>query len=58
LKHEREKRREEKISEEKRKWRGSERHWKGQEIIFPVFKVPRQCPLFLLVQLHLREDKL
>jgi hypothetical protein len=38
---------------------GSERRYiwgERQEIFFPpVLKVPRQCPLILLVEVHLRE---
>jgi hypothetical protein len=36
-----------------RKWGGSERHYiwgAGQETIYPILKVPRQCPLILLVE--------
>jgi hypothetical protein len=33
-----------------------ERKWEGQKM-FPALKVPRQCPLFLLVEVHLREGK-
>jgi hypothetical protein len=36
------------------KWGGSERHCIGgggeQETVSPVLKVPRQCPLLLLVE--------
>jgi hypothetical protein len=37
---------------EERKWGGSDRHynWEGQETISMVLKVPRQCPLVLLVE--------
>jgi hypothetical protein len=42
---------------EKRKWGGSKRHYiggGGQETISPILKVPRQCPLVLLVEeLHM-----
>jgi hypothetical protein len=30
----------------------------GGETIFPAMKVPRQCPLVLLVEVHLRDDKI
>jgi hypothetical protein len=55
----REREREEERKKERkkeRKWLGSVRHYTGgeEEIIFPVLKVPRQCPLVLLVEvLHM-----
>jgi hypothetical protein len=39
---------------EKKNLESSERHyiWGGEESIFPVLKVPRQCPLVLLVEVR------
>jgi hypothetical protein len=43
---------------EKKTWGVSERHyilgWEGDKF-FPALKVPRQCPLVLLVEVRFRE---